>query len=133
MRTAIVHGGIGALVMDESKLFCCRCSSLYASFRKLIKSTGVEVRVAIAAGEMTAQEGRAIMSALKEVAGSDHNFRLDEFSETMRSRIVSAFSDALASSAATFRRLCTASRLSELGPETGLPRSSAPGPSITGW
>lgn len=35
---------------------------------------------------------------LKEVAGSDHNFRLDEFSETMRSRIVSIFSDALASS-----------------------------------
>src|ERR1700712_2338055 len=26
---------------------------------------------------------------LKEVAGSDHNFRLDEFTETMRSRIVS--------------------------------------------
>jgi membrane protease subunit (stomatin/prohibitin family) len=28
---------------------------------------------------------------LKEVAGSDHNFRLDEFSDTMRSRIVSIF------------------------------------------
>jgi len=35
---------------------------------------------------------------LKEVAGSDHDFRLDEFAETMRSRLVSAFSDALASS-----------------------------------
>jgi hypothetical protein len=34
---------------------------------------------------------------LKEVAGSDHNFRLDEFTETMRSRIVSTFSDAIAS------------------------------------
>jgi excisionase family DNA binding protein len=34
---------------------------------------------------------------LKEVAGSDQNFRLDEFSDTMRSRIVSVFSDALAS------------------------------------
>ena len=34
---------------------------------------------------------------LKEVAGSDHNFRLDEFAETMRSRIVSVFGDALAS------------------------------------
>src|SRR4029450_4235965 len=28
---------------------------------------------------------------LREVAGSDHNFRLDEFSDTMRSRIVSVF------------------------------------------
>src|SRR6201982_3351281 len=34
---------------------------------------------------------------LKEVAGSDRNFRLDEFTETMRSRIVSIFSDAIAS------------------------------------
>ena len=34
---------------------------------------------------------------LKEVAGSDHNFRLDEFADTMRSRIVSIFTDALAS------------------------------------
>jgi excisionase family DNA binding protein len=33
---------------------------------------------------------------LREVAGSDHNFRLDEFSDTMRSRLVSVFSDALA-------------------------------------
>ena len=28
---------------------------------------------------------------LKEVAGSDHNFRLDEFNDTMRSRLVSVF------------------------------------------
>src|SRR6187431_3671027 len=35
---------------------------------------------------------------LKEVAGTDVHFRLDEFSDVMRSRIVSIFSDALASS-----------------------------------
>ena len=34
---------------------------------------------------------------LREVAGSDQNFHLDEFSETMRSRIVSIFTDAIAS------------------------------------
>ena len=34
---------------------------------------------------------------LKEVAGSDQNFRVDEFADTMRSRIVSIFADALAS------------------------------------
>ena len=33
---------------------------------------------------------------LKEVAGTDDHFRLDEFNDTMRSRIVSVFSDALA-------------------------------------
>ena len=33
---------------------------------------------------------------LKEVAGTDQNFRLDEFADTMRSRIVSVFSEALA-------------------------------------
>src|SRR6266498_3777882 len=33
---------------------------------------------------------------LKEVAGSDQHFRLDEFADTMRSRIVSLFSEALA-------------------------------------
>jgi excisionase family DNA binding protein len=32
---------------------------------------------------------------LKEVAGTDHNFRLDEFADAMRSRLVSMFSDAL--------------------------------------
>ena len=35
---------------------------------------------------------------LKEVSGSDANFRIDEFETTMRSRVVSAFSDALATS-----------------------------------
>lgn len=35
---------------------------------------------------------------LKEVAGSDQTFRLDEFEGTMRSRIVSVFSEALANS-----------------------------------
>jgi len=35
---------------------------------------------------------------LKEVAGTDDHFRLDEFADTMRSRVVSMFSDALASS-----------------------------------
>jgi excisionase family DNA binding protein len=50
---------------------------------------------------------------LKEVAGSDQNFRLDEFAETMRSRIVSVFSDALAS--AKVPVLDVATRYSELG------------------
>ncbi len=50
---------------------------------------------------------------LKEVAGTDHHFRLDEFADTMRSRIVSVFSDALAS--AGVPALDVASRYSELG------------------
>jgi excisionase family DNA binding protein len=50
---------------------------------------------------------------LKEVAGSDHNFRLDEFAETMRSRIVSVFADALAS--AQVPVFDVASRYTELG------------------
>jgi excisionase family DNA binding protein len=50
---------------------------------------------------------------LKEVAGSDHNFRLDEFAETMRSRIVSVFADALASSQVPV--FDVASRYAELG------------------
>ncbi len=50
---------------------------------------------------------------LKEVAGSDRNFRLDEFAETMRSRIVSIFSDALAS--AKIPVLDVASRYQEVG------------------
>jgi excisionase family DNA binding protein len=50
---------------------------------------------------------------LKEVAGSDHNFRLDEFAETMRSRIVSVFADALAS--AHVPVFDVASRYGELG------------------
>lgn len=50
---------------------------------------------------------------LKEVAGTDHNFRLDEFAETMRSRIVSVFSEALAR--ARLPALDVAARYSELG------------------
>src|SRR5574339_486101 len=50
---------------------------------------------------------------LKEVAGSDHNFRLDEFADTMRSRIVSIFADALAS--AHVPVFDVASRYTELG------------------
>jgi membrane protease subunit (stomatin/prohibitin family) len=50
---------------------------------------------------------------LKEVAGTDQHFRLDEFSDVMRSRLVSVFSDALASSKVP--ALDVASRYSELG------------------
>ena len=50
---------------------------------------------------------------LKEVAGSDYNFRLDEFADTMRSRIVSIFTDAIAS--AKIPVLDVASRYTELG------------------
>jgi excisionase family DNA binding protein len=50
---------------------------------------------------------------LKEVAGSDQNFRLDEFAETMRSRIVSLFADALAT--AKIPVFDVASRYTELG------------------
>ncbi|HOC17907.1 MAG TPA: SPFH domain-containing protein [Vicinamibacterales bacterium] len=50
---------------------------------------------------------------LREVAGSDQNFRLDEFADTMRSRIVSVFSDALASSRVP--ALDVAARFMELG------------------
>ncbi len=50
---------------------------------------------------------------LKEVAGTDHNFRLDEFADTMRSRLVSVFSDALAS--AKVPALDVAARYTELG------------------
>ena len=50
---------------------------------------------------------------LREVAGSDHNFRLDEFADTMRSRIVSIFSDSIAS--AKVPVLDVASRYTELG------------------
>ncbi len=50
---------------------------------------------------------------LKEVAGSDHHFRLDEFADTMRSRIVSVFSEALATSKIPVLDL--AARYSEVG------------------
>ena len=50
---------------------------------------------------------------LKEVAGTDQNFRLDEFADTMRSRIVSIFTEALAR--AGVPALDVAQRYSELG------------------
>jgi len=50
---------------------------------------------------------------LKEVAGTDGHFRLDEFADTMRSRIVSVFSEAIAS--AKVPVLDVASRYQELG------------------
>lgn len=54
-----------------------------------------------------------VKTFLKEVAGTDHQFRLDEFADTMRSRIVSVFTDALAS--AKVPVLDVAARYSELG------------------
>src|SRR5438874_7925405 len=50
---------------------------------------------------------------LREVAGTDDHFRLDEFNDTMRSRIVSVFSDALAT--AKVPALDVAARYGELG------------------
>jgi excisionase family DNA binding protein len=50
---------------------------------------------------------------LKEVAGTDDHFRLDEFADAMRSRIVSVFTEALAS--AKVPVLDIASRYQELG------------------
>ncbi len=50
---------------------------------------------------------------LKEVAGTDDHFRLDEFADTMRSRIVSVFTDALAN--AKVPVLDLAARYTELG------------------
>jgi excisionase family DNA binding protein len=50
---------------------------------------------------------------LKEVAGTDQHFRLDEFADAMRSRLVSVFSEALAS--AKVPALDVAMRYSELG------------------
>jgi excisionase family DNA binding protein len=54
-----------------------------------------------------------VKTFLKEVAGTDHQFRLDEFADTMRSRIVSVFTNALAS--ANVPVLDVAARYSELG------------------
>ncbi len=54
-----------------------------------------------------------VKTFLREVAGSDHNFRLDEFADTMRSRIVSIFTDAIAS--AKIPVLDVAARYTELG------------------
>jgi membrane protease subunit (stomatin/prohibitin family) len=50
---------------------------------------------------------------LKEVAGTDQHFRLEEFADAMRSRLVSVFSEALAS--AKVPALDVAARYSELG------------------
>jgi excisionase family DNA binding protein len=50
---------------------------------------------------------------LKEVAGTDDHFRLEEFADTMRSRIVSVFSEALAT--AKIPVLDLASRYQEVG------------------
>src|SRR5215475_7639154 len=50
---------------------------------------------------------------LKEVAGTDEHFRLDEFSDVMRSRMVSVFSEALAK--AKVPVLDVAMRYTELG------------------
>jgi|SoiMethySBSTD1v2_1073268.scaffolds.fasta_scaffold28863_5 excisionase family DNA binding protein len=54
-----------------------------------------------------------VKTFLREVAGSDHNFHIDEFSDTMRSRIVSIFTDSIAS--AKVPVLDVASRYTELG------------------
>jgi len=50
---------------------------------------------------------------LREVAGTDQNFRLDEFADTMRSRIVSVFTEALARAGVPV--LDVAQRYRELG------------------
>ena len=50
---------------------------------------------------------------LREVAGSDHDFTLEEFNEVMRARLVSAFTDALAT--ANVPILQVAGRYRELG------------------
>jgi excisionase family DNA binding protein len=50
---------------------------------------------------------------LKDIAGSDHDFTVEEFIDVMRSRIVSVFSDAVAS--AKIPVLGMASRYGELG------------------
>jgi excisionase family DNA binding protein len=54
-----------------------------------------------------------VKTFLKEVAGTDNHFRLDEFQDTMRSRLVSVFSDALASSKVPVLEVAT--RYTELG------------------
>ncbi|MBA3477767.1 MAG: SPFH domain-containing protein [Lautropia sp.] len=50
---------------------------------------------------------------LREVAGTDQNFRLDEFADTMRSRMVSVFTEALARAGVPV--LDVAQRYAELG------------------
>jgi excisionase family DNA binding protein len=62
---------------------------------------------------------------LKEVAGTDHQFRLDEFADVMRSRIVSVFSETLA--LAKVPALDVATRYSELGTALLAPLNAAMG------
>jgi len=54
-----------------------------------------------------------VQKFLREVAGTDDHFRLDEFADTMRSRLVSVFSEALATSKVPV--LDVAMRYRELG------------------
>ena len=54
-----------------------------------------------------------VKTFLREVAGTDHHFRLEEFADAMRSRMISAFSEALAT--AQIPVLEVAARYSELG------------------
>lgn len=54
-----------------------------------------------------------VQTFLREVAGSDHDFRVNEFEDAMRSRVVSIFSEALASS--NVPMLDVATRYTELG------------------
>ena len=54
-----------------------------------------------------------VKTYLKEVVGTDHHVRLEEFQDSMRSRLVSVFTDALASSKVPVLDLAT--RYSELG------------------
>ena len=54
-----------------------------------------------------------VQTFLREVSGSDHNFTVDEFADTMRSRVVSVFSDALASAGVPV--LDVATRYTEMG------------------
>ena len=71
---------------------------------------------------------------LKEVAGTDDHFRLDEFTDTMRSRIVSVFTDALAQArcrrstsrraTASWARRCCRSSTRSIGEKYGLEMTS---------
>jgi excisionase family DNA binding protein len=54
-----------------------------------------------------------VRTFLREVAGTDENFRIEEFADAMRSRVVSLFTDAIAS--AKVPALDVAARYSELG------------------
>jgi excisionase family DNA binding protein len=54
-----------------------------------------------------------VKTFLKEVSGTDNHFRLEEFADTMRSRVVSVFTEALAS--AKVPVLDVAARYGELG------------------